>query len=410
MVWVVENMVVDGLLSVAGAEGQHVNTLNSAPFPAAGGRAGAGGGDGGSGSPQIAHRSFAGQSGNGPGNTPGLGGTGGLVSLVPGCGRGSGGGGGAFATTGDPHYPQLAGAGTSFQQQLGLGGQGCQGASGAAPRSLPGGGPGGTVFVDGRGENDFFGVGYDVFRQRVIVGELPLLVGGAGGGGGGDLANSPGLLSPTWQTDSVGGGGGGGGGCLVVFARTGIQVTGRITANGGHGGGGEQAGSCNQGGGGGGGSGGLLILATLGSIVLDVRGETYANRDYDFVLSADGGVCTTGTFAPPVVAGKYPPNGQVPQPGASYDSAPLGGFGGMGVLQLVTPAGNNSDGTNTVLDDNVVLRRNGVPLTGALKQRFLAWRGYPDANGTPVDDFGVPTNVGAREGDIRPSPVLLPVF
>lgn len=77
-------------------------------------------------------------------------------------------------------------------------------------------------------------------------------------------------------------------------------------------------------------------------------------------------------------------------------------------MQLITPPGTNADGTNTVLDDNVVLIRNGLPLTGALKRQFLGWRSFRNAQGVLVDDAGVPTNIGANEGDIRPSPVLLP--
>ena len=47
-------------------------------------------------------------------------------------------------------------------------------------------------------------------------------------------------------------------------------------------------------------------------------------------------------------------------------------------------------------------------LTGAQKQRYLAWRGFPDNNGVWSDDFGNPTNIGKAEGDIRPTPILLP--
>ena len=415
MIWVVDNMTVGGLLTVSGGDGERVNTLNSANIPSLGGAGGAAGGAGGKGSPQISQRTFAGGAGEGPGRTPGVGGTGGLIgmNLVAPIGRGSGGGGGAFATQGDPFYPVVWASGTSFVQQLGGGGFGGNGLSGSAGRTLPGGGPGGSPFADGDDDNDFFGVGFDVFRQRVVQGELPFPVGGSGGGGGGDLAQSPGFLSPNWVSDAKGGGGGGGGGCLIVFATTSITVlpTGRITANGGNGGGGEQAGSSNQGGGGGGGSGGMLLLASPGVITLHVKGNTFANNDYDTVLSADGGVTTTGTFGAPVVTGKYPPNGiAIPGTfGTSYDAAPLGGFGGMGIVELATRPGNNADGTNTVLDDNVVLMQNGAPLTGAAKQQFLAWRGFKNVAGVRVDDFGVPTNIGSNLGDIKPPPVLLPL-
>jgi hypothetical protein len=97
-------------------------------------------------------------------------------------------------------------------------------------------------------------------------------------------------------------------------------------------------------------------------------------------------------------------------PGSIYDSAPLGGFGGMGVIELVTRPGNNADGTNTVLDDGIILVRNGQLLLGTEKQRYLAWRGFPNTAGVPVDDSGNPTNIGSNEGDIRPTPTLLPLL
>src|SRR6185436_10043243 len=121
---------------------------------------------------------------------------------------------------------------------------------------------------------------------------------------------------------------------------------------------------------------------------------------------------TTGTFGTPVITSKYPPSGQ-PFPasfGANYDAAPLGGFGGLGLIELVTRPSNNSDGTNTYLDDGITLVRNGTVLSGAQKQRFLAWRGWPDTSGTLIDDFGVPTLVGNGAGDMRPSPILVPIL
>lgn len=409
MLWIVDNLVVDGTLDASGQDGTPVNVLQSGNLSFAGGAGGPAGGRGGDGSPQITFRSLSGQSGNGPGNAGGRGGSGGLCAL-PGSGIGSGGGGGAFATVGDPYYRELA-SGFSFVQQLGIGGFGGTGASGSATRSIPGGGPSGTPFVDFDDDNDFFWFGFDVARNRVVQGELTQLVGGSGGGGGGDQAASLPLFGPNFIQDTSGGGGGGGGGCLVVVASSTIVVgpTGRIRCNGGQGGGGEQAASCSTAGGGGGGSGGLLILAAGQSIDLHVKGETYANSDYDFVLAADGGVCKTGAFQAPVVPQKYAPFGTTGPvlPGAQYDALPLGGFGGLGIVQLATLPGSNADATNTVLDDNVNVYRNGLLLNGAQKQRYLAWRGWKNAQGQRVDDAGQIVNIGSNEGDIRPSPILL---
>ncbi len=82
----------------------------------------------------------------------------------------------------------------------------------------------------------------------------------------------------------------------------------------------------------------------------------------------------------------------------------------MGVVQLYVPYGTNSDGTNTILDDGLRVFKSGVQVFGQEKQRYIAWRGFPDASGVMVDDSGNPTNIGDGDGDIRPTPVLLPIL
>ena len=414
---------VDGELSVCGGDGSRVNTLNSANFAKAGGIGVCGGGNGGSGSPSGTARDERGTAGNGPLQVPGLGGGGGRLACTAGCGTannggGSGGGGGTLATQGDPHYRAPATTGTAFQQRRGAGGMGCSGTSGNRTGVLPGGEPAPQVFRDQRQDNDFWGTGIDVRANLRVAGELRAPVGGGGGGGGGDRSNNTSctLNDPAFLSDNSGGGGGGGGGVLIVKALGEIVVgpTGRITADGGSGGGGEQAGSCNQGGGGGGGAGGMVVLMSARRIVLHAHGSAtrwnYAQNDYDFAISADGGVCTTGTFQGPQIRGKYPASGTAMTLGSVYDDNPLGGLGGMGIVQLMVPPGDNSaDGTNTRLDDHIAVFRSGVEQLGAAKQAILAWRGFTGANGELVDDAGVPTNIGADEGDIRPAPTLLPV-
>ncbi len=54
--------------------------------------------------------------------------------------------------------------------------------------------------------------------------------------------------------------------------------------------------------------------------------------------------------------------------------------------------------------------KSGVPLVGAEKQRYLAWCGFPNAQDVIVDDRGRPTNIGDHEGDLRPTPILMPFF
>ncbi len=394
MIWVVTGSFrVDGELSVDGEDGQRVDTLNSGGYATRGGAGACTGGRGGKGSPSTSAHSTAGEYGFGPGNSAFLGGGGGLLGAPP-LVTGSGGGGGVFATAGDPHY--RAADGLSFTQRLGDGG------SSWRVSTLAGGVPGTSIFVDGQSNNDFFGTGFDLNRRVVIAGELKQLIGGQGGGGGGDFS----YLSGSFTHDSRGGGGGGAGGVIVVLARGKIIVgsQGQIRANGGNGGGGEQAGSNNKGAGGGGGSGGMVVIASLSKVELHAHGETFANQDYSFCLSAEGGIGTQGIFSGWAIEGKYPPVN-------SYSwSKPSGGFGGLGIIQILTPIGSNVDGTNTIFDDNIDIVKNGQVLQGSAKQRYIAWRGYPDANGVPADDSGKPTNIGRNAGDMRPTPILQPMF
>jgi hypothetical protein len=407
MVWLVTgDFIVDGELTVSGGDGDSVNTLNSANYPTAGGVGACGSGNGGLGSPISTAQSPRGQHGFGPGQIPDRGGQGGFLSYISTCGRASGGGGGSFSTQGDPNFKRCPpGNGTSFAQRRGVGGYGCQGASGSAQRSLRGGDAGPLAFSDLRQDNNFWGSGVDVNRQLRIRGELPAPLAGQGGGGGGD--NSTSLNNPNWINDNKGGGGGAGGGVLIIQALGRIVVgsTGIIRAEGGDGGGGEQAGSSNQGGGGGGGSGGMIVLMSGTTIDVFVKGETYGNNDYSFSVSADGGVGSQRPFAGPAIPSKY----TGPTSPASWDSNPAGGLGGMGLVQLMAPAGDNTaDGTNTALDDNIRIFRGTNQLSGAEKQRYIAWRGFPNDAGVFVDDKNVATNIGDNEGDIRPAPILLP--
>ncbi len=430
MIWLVSGgFEVAGNLSVRGGDGARADTIGSANFPKAGGYGACGGGTGGAGSPSATLRDEVGGTGNGPLQQPLRGGTGGRLSCAAGCSRGSGGGGGALATQGDPNYQsKTQPVGTTpqpvFQQQTGDGGQGCTGTGGSANRQLGGGTSGASVFVDSRDDNNFWGSAINFRSSLRITGELSVPMGGGGGGGGGDLSyNSSCNTNDVNFSNDGSGGGGGGGGVLIVKALGDILIreTGHISADGGSGGGGEQSGACTKGGGGGAGSGGMVILMSATRIEINVHGgnstvspfariDTYGQRDYDFAISADGGVCTTGTFAAPIVLGKYPANrGQPTVAPATYDAAPLGGLGGMGIVQLMAPPGTNADLTNTTLDDNIRVVRLGTEVTGAVKQQMLAWRGFPNSSGVLVDDNGNPTNIGDNEGDIRPSPVLMPV-
>jgi hypothetical protein len=412
MLWIVTgDMQIDGELTVRGGDGQSRNVLNSAMYPSPGGVGPCGGGNGGRGSSNSVGPTYPSTEGGfGPNQSAAGGGGGGRMSCVSSCGRGSGGGGGSFATAGDPWYPTPAGVGTSFAQRAGTGGYGCLGTSGSASRVLAGGAAGPVVFADADPGNDFWGTGVDIASLRIVGGELSGPLGGQGGGGGGNLsfASICSAINPTWFNDAGGGGGGAGGGVLVIGAlgKIVIGASGRIDASGGQGGGGEQAGSNNHGGGGGGGSGGMVILWANNYLEFVTKGETFANGDHDFAISADGGASARSSFAGTALSGKYPP-----LPGPTIDENGSGGFGGLGIVQIMTRPGTNQlDGTNTLFDDNIHVVKNGNRLTGAEKRRYLAWRGYPNAAGVFVDDMGQPTNTAGKDGDIRPLPVLLPIL
>jgi|GEM_PF-1815769 len=456
MVWLCSGkFTVAGTLTVAGGDGARVDTLNSANFAKAGGVGSCGGGNGGEGTPSATQRDIQGGTGRGPLQAAGKGGRGGNLACTSGCytgsgyngsGGGSGGGGGTMATQGDLNWrgtipsgtiPNTSGN-TSFQQVFGFGGAGCSGSAQTRTAFLAGGEPGDLLFSDTRQDNNFWGSAIDINRNLRITGELTAPVGGGGGGGGGDTSPTQNctLTGGNPTNDWSGGGGGGGGGVLIVKALEEIRVTasGTISADGGDGGGGEQVGACGEGGGGGGGAGGMVVLMSASRIVIEAHGDPqvgtsgryvygsptagstvthpYQGQDYNFAISADGGVCKTGGFGAVNVQGKYRPNGQTMLAGTSYDTEPLGGLGGMGIVQLMVPPGENlTDGTNTRLDDNVQFLSPGSlnEIVGAGKRQLLAWRGFPDFTGTFVDDFGVPTNIGNNEGDIRPAPTLMPV-
>lgn len=340
---------------------------------------------------------FWGSAGQVAGGAPlgaGHGGGGAGTSVCSPATEASAGGGGGGMVRGDPWFPSFGGS-TTFVEALGVG----------ASNSVVGGAAGEPWFTDPDPNNNFWGRAYVPREHRAVVGELARPLGGGGGGSGGSLLDSACNGVPFGRP----GDGGGGGGVLVLQVRGRVVVgsTGSVHANGGNG--------CSIWnyapsvlGGGGGGAGGTVVLMAGQGIALHTHGETFANRDYDFALAADGGVSRGSTFGLTVLR-KYPANGQPVFTEVEYHATAFGGFGGMGAIQLMVPVGTtNADGTNTVLDDAITILRNGIELTGVEKQRYLGWRGFADANGVFVDDFGVPTGTIGGQGDMRPDPILMP--
>ena len=409
MIWVVTgDFIVEGNLIASGGNGERVTTVRISNFPSGGGIGNAHGGNGGRGSPSFTGRSFAGETGSGAGQIPGRGGVGGKIScLRSGCSLGSGGGGGAFSTQGDPYFKTAAVG--NFVQPTGKGGFGCHNRE---SKALPGGDPGQQVFVDSSLVNNFWGSALDRANNVRVTGELVAPQGGQGGGGGGDDAGRCNEGGSSFSDDR-GGGGGAGGGALVIKALGKVEVTksGRIVADGGHGGGGAWVGSNDHAGGGGGGSGGMVVLMAGDSIVIHTHisgGDgTYTGNDYDFAISADGGIGRMDGR----ISEKYT-DPTASNLADSWNAYASGGFGGLGIIQLMAPPGDpisTSDGTNTILDDNIDIVFEGATLFGSDKMRFLGWRGMPGSDGVFRDDSGAPVITGRADGgDMRPRPILVP--
>lgn len=451
MVWLVTgDMTIEGDLRCDGGDGEAVNST-SAELPSSGGIGHCGGGRGGRGSVVTTARTDRAEAGFGPGGVTNGGGEGGQHSCqgttLNNCRIGSGGGGGSFATKGDPDFYTLfqrfRGTSTGeFDMRGGDGRVGCQNKAPTNPGVAPGvAGPLG--FLDSDANNDFFGTvirftpaGLPVSR---LAGELPALRGGAGGGGGGNGASEC-LNLTNWRTDAKGGGGGGGAGTLVIkcLGRIRIASTGRIAANGGSGGGGYPNGTSAAsttgpaGAGGGGGSGGMVVvmcsrldIVRHGDAYGDATTTNRAGGAYDFAITADGGVGRRNPQAGLMaIRGKYPSSfitGETPETAGSWHSdigdRPVGGFGGNGIVQLMTPSLNDNDNTGSFFDDNIYFYATDTdvettsPLPPATKKALLGWRGYVSGTGR-VDDKNAPITLAANGfgiGDIKPAPVLLPI-
>ena len=375
-------VTIGGRLLVDGHAGEDVFTENSGQIPTKGGVGQAGGGDGGRASQTNGGSTQRGESGFGAGQVAKAGGEGGQVHCLgdPTPNAGAGGGGGSFRTRGDDNYYGLTGAIVD-----GSGGRGQTTGSNPGP-----GGAGTPVFIDPDPDNDFWG------RQitadgDLIVGEMPAPVGGSGGGGGGDqTTGSSGVncdAGPVnYINDRKGGGGGGGGGVLIIKALGPITIpsTGFISASGGNGGGGQPAGSSLYGGGGGGGSGGMIVLMSADRIQIDNHNNRWDTGIWDpeFAIAADGGIGQNYKFGTTIQErfDKYPGIA-----GAGNGAANRGGFGSLGVVQLMVPPGDDSDNTGSVQDDNIIMRVGSSPVTGNLKLQWL------------------------NQGDIRPQPIIMPV-
>jgi len=374
-------VTIGGRIIVDGHAGEDVFTENSGHVPTKGGVGQGAGGNGGRASQTTGGSTQRGEFGYGAGQVEKGGGQGGQIHCLgdKDPAAGAGGGGGSQRTRGDDdYYGQTPGAIVD-------------GSGGEAQTGPPSPGSAGTpVFIDPDPDNDFWGRQITATGE-LVVGEIPAPVAGSGGGGGGDqTAGSSGVPcdagAVNFINDKKGGGGGGGGGVLIIKALGAITIanTGLISASGGNGGGGQPAGSSLYGGGGGGGSGGMIVLMSADKIQIDNHNNPWSSPswDPDFAVVADGGIGQNYKFGTQIQErfDKYLGVGNI-----GVGAPNRGGFGSLGVVQLMVPPGNDSDNTGSVQDDNVVLRVGNSPVTGQTK---LAWLNH---------------------GDIRPQPFVMPV-
>lgn len=330
---VATEVVIDGLLDASGAHALDVATLNTTNQPEAGAAGALGAGDGGTGSFLIDASTPRGGAGLGSNNLfegpvvgGGAGGEASFSTLGRDARRGAGGGGGALARSQPVAANPLDPANRGLVATAGFDGGGA--GTGAIGQSGPasGGAAGLPVFIDGNGDNDFWG--RRLAPAGIVVGEARRPVAGRGGGAGGDGVTSdvfpPVSFSPFG--DEKGAGGGAGGGLVAILARRiVIGPSGALRADGGEGAGGENSLFFDRvGGGSGGGSGGWLVLDAL---QIDLR---LASHDAITALGGRGGEGRNNL----------------------HDVVGAGGNGGPGVIQLHVPSGTSGE----------ILLRPGVSL------------------------------------------------
>jgi hypothetical protein len=338
---------IDGRLDLSGFPGKDVATLNTGNLVEVGGAGAAGGGNGGD-----ANRNTTGptpRGGRGRGPFGALGGEGGEMGYSressKNARRPGGGGGGRLAkdwigVQPPPNLSLVAGPGSDGNPRS----TGAE--SGLSPAR--GGAPGEGPFLDGRDDNDFFGV-RPVASEGELVGlvrgELPGLWAGYGGGGGGNAGRV--FPNPNWtfNSDEKGGGGGGAGGGLhlkalgrIVFGRTGL-----ILASGARGGAGENTNFLDHiGGTGGGGSGGHVVLESATAVDFTDGGAAVNDAPRAAILAA-GAARKIGPTQDVDTCGQAPahccPAGCIVQSN--------GGPGGAGLIQIHVPDPVRPPGTAT---------------------------------------------------------------
>jgi hypothetical protein len=342
---------IDGEIDLSGFNAKDVATLNTGQQPEAGGAGAGGGGRGGNASEVINNSTPRGGTGDGPFGESGIGGQGGESAFAPDnlgkdARRPGGGGGGRFAKNFNTSAGGLfAGPGKPGHSQS----RGAVTGASPAKGGLQGSGP----FLDGKGNNDFFGIrplttpdGMGGFTLTGLIrGELNQVWAGYGGGGGGDALPSNRFPTRNWGpgSDEKGGGGGGGAGGIRIRALDQIifGANGKIVASGGQGGTGENTLFLDHvGGTGGSGSGGHVILESA------VRVD-FANGDP--TKSAGNKIHVDTIGAGGKIGPKDNGNGEAVPQGISH-----GGSGGPGIPQIHVPRSLIPPGNDPLVSDVIL--------------------------------------------------------
>ena len=79
-----------------------------------------------------------------------------------------------------------------------------------------------------------------------------------------------------------------------------------------------------------------MILIAGRTIEWEAHGETYANKNPDFAISADGNLCNQNPFGGSAITSKYQGNPTLTLSAVEYDRNPTGGFGGMGLVVVAS--------------------------------------------------------------------------
>ncbi len=348
-----------------------ISDVDLSNFPKGG--SGGAGGSGGNGGDAGSGDAGGGGGGGGAGGSGGSAG----MSGAPGNSGGSGGAGGSGGTNGSPG--SAGSSSSSSGAYVGSGSSGAgggSGGSGGGGDAAGGGGAGGSGGTSGAGGGKVVIFAYSGFENRGTVSAN-------GGNGGNGNAGSNGASSATGGGGGGGGGGGagggGGGGIITIYTYKNFVNSGNINLNGGSGGAGGSGGDGGSGDGGGGGGGG--------------GGGAGGGSGGIFVVFAYGTCENSGTITAKFGSGRAGGSGGIGGSGfiSAYNGKPgtVGGSGSSGTGGLVFMscyAFNNTGIINTTSTGKSVFYASEYVSVGTVESSYL-----PNGPMKTISYLGTPT-------------------